>query len=110
MLIGVTVTVNVTVVFKSLNDGIYIGLIAVGSTKLPLPFCTVQSIAPAFWIVAFTFIDPWQTVLSGPALTIGFFTIFITILSVAGVLHGLFPAALKVKVTDPFPISPVPGI
>ena len=31
-------------------------------------------------------------------------------LSVAGVLHGLFPAALKVKVTDPFPISPAPGI
>ena len=31
-------------------------------------------------------------------------------LSVAGVLHGLFPAALKVNVTDPFIISFGPGI
>ena len=53
---------------------------------------------------------PSQTVVSGPAFTIGFFTIVIIILSVAGVLHGLFPEALKVSVTVPFAISFAPGI
>ena len=59
---------------------------------------------------AFTFIAPWHTRVSAPALTIGVLTIVKIILSVAGVTHGLFPVALKVKVTVPFWISLNPGI
>ena len=55
-------------------------------------------------------IEPSQTNLSGPKLTTGSLTIFITILSVAGAAHGLFPEAVKVKVTDPRLISFTPGI
>ena len=55
-------------------------------------------------------IGPSQTVVGGPTFTTGILTILIIILSVAGVLQGLLPAALKVKVTDPFKMSFGPGI
>ena len=48
--------------------------------------------------------------MSNPIFTTGFFIIVKIILSVAGVLHGLFPEALKVNVTEPFKISLTPGV
>ena len=61
-------------------------------------------------MVAFILIGPSQTKVSGPTFTTGFFTIVKIKESVVVVLQGLFPAALKVKVTEPFAISFEPGM
>ena len=53
---------------------------------------------------------PSQAKLSGPASTIGAFTIFKIKVSVTGAEQGLFPEAVSVKVTVPFETSDAPGI
>ena len=55
-------------------------------------------------------IGPSQTEVGGPTFTTGILTMLIIILSVTGVLQGLLPAALNVKVTDPFVMSFGPGV
>ena len=108
-LAGVTRAVNVTNWSLSEGCGVYIGFITFGSLNVPFPSC-VHSTEPSYRIFDIIFIGPSQTILSGPRLIVGFLTILITILSVAGVLQGLFPEALKVNVTEPFEISFGPGI
>ena len=66
---------------------------------------------PAFCIDAPTiFMGPSQAKLSGPASTIGSFTILRIKSSEAGVKQGLSPVASRVRVTEPLVISFRPGI